>query len=152
MSSHTSRARVGVIAVLALAMALAGCSDGEDASPTSSSSGQATDVIDASPDGDESDDEGTAEAQQALADAIEGEGERPFGADDDALAVAMQAATRADRVQVDGGTFRLHFDEGSVEDVNAFINCSAMNSIKGDTDSVVMVYADGELNCDDEPE
>lgn len=83
---------------------------------------------------------------------MEGDDGRPFDVDADGLAVAMQSATRADRVEVDGTTFRLHFDEGSVEDVQAYINCSAVNSVAGADDSVVMVYADGELDCDDEPE
>lgn len=74
---------------------------------------------------------------------------RPFGVDDEGMAASMKAATRADRVEVDGSTFRLFFGEGSVEDMSANINCTAMASVKGDEDSVVLVYPDGERPCED---
>src|SRR5690606_1467803 len=125
LSSRTSRARAGVLAALALTLALAGCSDDDD---TSASSAPAADAV-GDTDAGSSDDEGAAGAQQALADAVGGDGERPFGVSAEDLAVAMQAATRADRVEVDGNTFRLYFDEGSVEDVTARTKCSAMNMI-----------------------
>ena len=72
---------------------------------------------------------------------------RPFGVDASGMATAMKAGAGADRVEVDGNTFRLYFDEGSKDDVTATVTCSAMDSVSGDDDLVVMVYPDGELDC-----
>lgn len=80
----------------------------------------------------------------------QGDGEdRPFGVDDGGLAASMKAGTGADRVEVDGSTFRLYFGEGSTEDVTAGIHCRAMDALTGPDESVVLVYPDGEKACSD---
>lgn len=118
-----------VVAALLLVGA-AGCSDDSSGDKTSAA---ATDA---------NGDDGTVSG--------DGDASRPFGVDADGLATAMKSGTGADRVEVDGNTFRLYFDEGSTEDVMAMVKCSAMDSVKGDDDSVVMVFPDGELECDEE--
>lgn len=142
--SRLSRVAAASVLVL-LGAGLAGCGDDDDVSTGSDGAPAGSP---ASADGG-SDAEADEAAQAALADAMGDD--RPFGVDDEGMATAMKAATQADRVEVDGSTFRLHFDEGSKDDMRANIHCTAMNAVAGEDDEVVLVYGDGEVRCSDGP-
>lgn len=150
MSMPTSRSLSRLFAVLlsaAMVFSLAACS-GDDSDDTTN--GDATEETSA---GDAEDDAVAGDAvagdDDAAATSEDEDDSRAFDVDDDGLAAAMQSGTGADDVEVDGNTFRLNFNDGSVDDVTSSINCRAMNEVKGADDQVVLVYPDGEVNCDE---
>ncbi|HLT17159.1 MAG TPA: hypothetical protein VK007_10680 [Acidimicrobiales bacterium] len=151
MTVRASRRLVAATAA-ALLLAAAACSDDDDGgAPATADDAASVDDAGAG-DGAAEDDDQDAPigiAEDGTLDLPEGEDGRIFGVDDEGLARSMKAGTGADRVEVDGSTFRLIFDEGSVDSVSVTINCIAMQSVKGDDDSVVLVYPDGEVACDD---
>lgn len=69
-------------------------------------------------------------------------------ADTDGFATALKAAVGADGVGVDGDTIRLTFDDGSVDDVMAHINCSAATSLRERGEQIVLSFPDGEVDCE----
>lgn len=72
-------------------------------------------------------------------------------ADQDTLVTAAVAATDADSGEWRDGTMVLTYTDGSVDDVTASINCSAMSHLLSDDDGLVLVYPDGEVDCRDQP-
>lgn len=151
MTVRASRRLVAATAA-ALLLAAAACSDDDDGgAPATADDAASVDDAGAGDDAAEDDDQDVpiGIAEDGTLDLPEGEDGRIFGVDDEGLARSMKAGTGADRVEVDGSTFRLIFDEGSVDSVSVTINCIAMQSVKGDDDSVVLVYPDGEVACDD---
>lgn len=129
----------------------AGCSDDDsaNASATPEPAGSASEDSEATPGGGAGDNGDTDDIEFDL-DEITGGSDRPFGLDREGLAQSMLAGTKADRWEVDGNTIRLIFSEGSVDSVSPVINCTATNSLKADEDRVVLVYPDGEVDCDEQ--
>lgn len=75
---------------------------------------------------------------------------RAFNSTDDAVAIAIKAATRADKVEWDGKKLVVHFDSGSVEDPMARISCSAIDVLLGEDETGMVVYSDGEIECSEQ--
>jgi hypothetical protein len=76
--------------------------------------------------------------------------DRPFDATSETMGIALEAATSADRHEVDGTTITLFFSEGSTEGMGVYINCTAADAVTGADDTVILVYPDGQANCDDQ--
>lgn len=99
----------------------------------------------------EADNDANAPADEAdQADAPADEDSSIYSGELETLGTALKAGTGADSFSVDGTTVRLHFSEGSREDVSAHINCSAAGSVVDDGHTVILVYPDGERDCSPE--
>lgn len=140
MPQRSSRLLVSVISAMLLMFGAVACSD-DEASDSGTNSANETSGEDAG------DDRGDGEAVDSSG---MGDEERPFGVNLSAMARALAGGTGADRHEVDGNTVHLIFDEGSVDDVKAAINCSVAVSMIAEDDRVVLVYPDGEVDCDDD--
>lgn len=110
------------LAAVAAAGALVGCSSDSDSTPAAT---ETEVVVDENGDG--------------------------INADQDTLVTAAVAATNADSGEWRDGTMVLTYTDGSVDDVTASINCSAMSHLLSDDDGLVLVYPDGEVDCRDQP-
>lgn len=99
----------------------------------------------------EADNDANAPADEAdQADAPADEDSSIYSGELETLGTALKAGTGADSFSVDGTTVRLHFSEGSREDVSAHINCSAAGSVVDEGHTVILVYPDGERDCSPE--
>lgn len=77
---------------------------------------------------------------------------RAFGADDDVVIQAVEAALSSNDAQAswDGTTLRVEMS-GSVDGPTAFLYCSTLDALLADDETGVFVYDDGEAACVDDP-
>ncbi len=126
----------GSVLISALAVAglvLAGCSsdsDGEAPAPGVSDNG-----------GDSTNSTGAGDS--------DGSG-RVFGASDDAVVQAVVKATPADSAEWRGDTLWVNFDDGSVKGPTTGGYCRITAALLNDGESVMLVYPDGEVDCEQE--
>lgn len=126
----------GAVLVSALAVAglvLAGCSsdsDSEAPAPGTSSN-----------DGGSADATGTGDADSSG---------RAFGASDDAIVQAVVTATPADSAEWRGDTLWVTFTDGSVDDPTVGGYCRVTAALLEDGEPVMLVYPDGEIDCEQE--
>ena len=80
----------------------------------------------------------------------DGDDGRVFGATDDMVITAVESTFDKYNAKAEwaGTTLRVSMD-GSVDDVAAVLNCTALNALLADGENAVEVYSDGELDCDD---
>lgn len=138
----TKNRRFGVfISTTIFVTLIAGCGNGgPDTEPAADEPAPAPAI--------EADHDANAPADEAdQADAPADEDSSIYSGELETLGTALKAGTRADSFSVDGTTVRLHFSEGSHEDVSAAINCSAADSVVDEGHTVILVYPDGERDC-----
>lgn len=96
-----------------------------------------------------SDDDAEDEAARVIGEAVSGDREgRAFDADDDMIIQTVVTATDAVEAEWDGNTLVAHFDDGSVDEVMAGMPCSAIGAIIAADESAVLIYPDGEIDCE----
>lgn len=80
----------------------------------------------------------------------DGDDDRVFGATEDMVIQAVESTFDKYNAKAEwaGTTLRVSMD-GSVDDVAAAINCTALNALLADGENAVQVFGDGELDCDD---
>lgn len=143
MTFRPNRLTIALLAASLLFSAAACSSDDGEESPETDTTEQ---VQSPEPDSDE---QGAEDGSTTVGTMPDGDASRPFGVNAEALAEAISTATRADDFEIDGNSFRLIYNEGEVDGTTAFINCTVVNELKGDDDTITLVYPDGELNCED---
>lgn len=107
-------------------------------------------------DGEQADGAGTdgdagaeEEAARIIGEAVSGDREgRAFGADDDMIIQTVVTATDAVEAEWDGVTLVAIFDDGSADAPLAGMPCSAIEAIIAADESAVLVYPDGEIDCE----
>lgn len=80
-------------------------------------------------------------------DGNEGNDGRAFDSTNDAVITSLSSALKADDFQWEGSTIKIYFHERSVESVTAAIGCTAANAIIADSETAIMVFPDGEVDC-----
>lgn len=83
-------------------------------------------------------------------DELTGGSDRPFDVSREDLAKSISGGVQADRWEVEGDTIYLFFDEGTFDSIPAAINCSVALTLQSDEDRVVLVYPDGEVDCNEQ--
>lgn len=98
------------------------------------------------------DGEAPTTGEPAGTDSTTGDEGRAFDSTDDAVIIAVETALRSSNAKAEwqGATLRVNLD-GSAEAPTASLYCSAAEAVIADTESVVLVYSDGEIICDDRP-
>ncbi len=142
MSRRPLRLLASIAAAL-LVLGTAACSDDDS---TSADRG-ATSSADAA-NGNDQDSDGDDEALDIGE--LTGGSDRPFGVSRDDLAKSIGSATSADRWEVEGETIYLFYGSGTYDSMTAAINCSAALTLQSDEDRVVLVYPDGEVDCNEQ--
>ncbi|MEM1331943.1 MAG: hypothetical protein AAGG08_00670 [Actinomycetota bacterium] len=135
----------------AAALVVAACGSDDDADDTTDASSDTETVADeptASGDGDGSEVLADNEVRDDVIDAVD-----PDGQLDDAIG-GLSAETRYDivagqigdpEIEINGDDIRLVYDSGSVDD--AFGNCIVASVTQLETETVTLVYPDGEEVC-----
>lgn len=163
-ASTTLRARLAVAAV-SLAFVTTACGTDSDVEE-----GSGTDILNEAPatqapaetkddapatQGGEDSEVAPEEVLDILDDALagpdaDGDDGRAFGATDDMVITAVESTFEKYNAKAEwsGTTLRVSMD-GSVDDVAAVINCTALNALLADGENAVEVFSDGELDCDD---
>lgn len=79
----------------------------------------------------------------------DGDEGRVFGASDDVVITAVESTFKSANAKAEwaGSTLRVSMD-GSVDDVAAVINCTALNALLADGENAVQVFSDGEHECE----
>lgn len=128
----------GLVVALASVLALQGCSsDSGDVS--------VADLISDAANSDAANSDGAGSGGSGS-----GSGGYTSNIPSDTMVVAAVTATRAKDGEWKDGALRLTYDEGSVEDIMAHINCSAISHLIKDEEGLILVYPDGEVDCREE--
>lgn len=89
------------------------------------------------------------EAARIIGEAVSGDREgRAFDVDDDMVVQTIVTATDATKAEWDGSTLVASFDEGSAQEMLAGMPCSAIEAIIAADERAVLVYPDGEVDCE----
>lgn len=155
MSTHFRRT-VAALFALALMLGATACSDDDSSSPSPNEAADnsdggtgGSDATDTNGTDDGTDSDGANDDDVEFDfDEVTGGSDRPFDIDREGLAKSLQSGTNADRWAVEGDTILLYFESGTYDSIPAAINCSAALTLKSDEDRVVLVYPDGEVDCD----
>lgn len=142
-------------AMTTAALLLLTACDGDDAdsaveAPTAvEAGGEPADGAGTEGDGTAGDVDAEEEAARIIGEAVAGDREgRAFDVDDDMVIETIVTATDAVEAEWDGATLVAIFDAGSADAPLAGMPCSAIEAIIAADESAVLVYPDGEIDCE----
>ena len=152
-TSTNSRARL-VVAAIALAFVTTACGTSSDVDEAPAPDTN-TEAAAPAAEGGGGNEAAPEDVLEILDDALAGPDEdgddgRAFGATQDMVIQAVESTFDKYNAKAEwaGTTLRVSMD-GSVDDVAAVLNCTALNALLADGENAVEVYSDGELDCDD---